>query len=221
MANRHCEPYCRDGVSAPVRRATASAPVNPIGSGTIVDVKRLLVVLDLDETLIHGSTSIAREVADFDSGPYRCLIRPHALDLIDSLLDQFEVAVWTSAGELHAQSVVDALFDSRDDIAFLWTASRCTDHRDFENDRTVSLKNLKKLRRYGYELDRVIAIDDSPEKHMRNYGNLIRVEPWFGESDDNQLAFLADYVSWVSTHDDVRRVEKRGWSKQTHWRNNH
>ena len=77
---------------------------------------------------------------------------------------------------------------------------------------------MKKLRRYGYELDHVIAIDDSPEKHMRNYGNLIRVEPWFGDSGDDQLAHLAEYVSWLSTHDDVRRVDKRGWSKTTSWR---
>jgi TFIIF-interacting CTD phosphatase-like protein len=132
-------------------------------SETMVEVKRLLVILDLDETLIHGSTSIAKETADFQSGPHRCLIRPHALDLIDALLDRFEVAVWTSAGELHAQSVVDALFESRDDLSFVWSASRCTDYRDFENDRTVSLKQSKKLRRYGYELDHVIAIDESPE----------------------------------------------------------
>jgi TFIIF-interacting CTD phosphatase-like protein len=181
-------------------------------------VARLLVILDLDETLIHASTSIAAEVADFQSGPYRCLIRPHALDLINALLDQFQVAVWTSAGESHARSVVDALFESRDNLSFLWSASRCTDHRDFENDRTVSLKQLKKLRRYGYELDRVVVIDDSPEKHMRNYGNLIRVVPWFGEPGDNQLEHLAEYVSWLNTHDDVRKVEKRGWPKQTHWR---
>jgi carboxy-terminal domain RNA polymerase II polypeptide A small phosphatase len=198
-----------------VKNSTAQLP----GSGTIGDVKRLLVILDLDETPIHGSASIAKEVADFHSGPYPFIIRPHALDLIDALLDQFEVAVWTSAGELHAHSVVDALFDSRDDISFLWIASRCTHYRDFENDRTVSLKNLRKLRRHGYGLDRVVAIDDSPEKYMRNYGNLIRVAPWSGESGDNQLADLAEYVSWVATHEDVRRVDKRGWSKQSNWRN--
>jgi carboxy-terminal domain RNA polymerase II polypeptide A small phosphatase len=182
-------------------------------------VKQLLVVLDLDETLIHASTSIAKEIADFQSGPYGCLIRPYALDLIDALLDTFAVAVWTSAGELHAHAVCDALFHSREDLSFLWSASRCTDHRDFENDRVVSLKNLNKLRRYGYQLDRVVAIDDSPEKYMRNYGNLIRVEPWFGEPGDIHLRDVAQYVSWLATHDDVRRVDKRGWSRQTSWRN--
>jgi TFIIF-interacting CTD phosphatase-like protein len=182
-------------------------------------VKSLLVVLDLDETLTHASTSTAKELTDFHSGPFRCLVRPYASELIDSLLRKFDVAVWTSAGELHANSVVENLFESRKDLSFVWSASRCTDYHDRENDRVVSLKNFQKVRRHGYRLDRVLAVDDSPEKHIRNYGNLLRVEPWFGELGDEHLAHLAEYVSWIAEHNDVRRIDKRGWSKQTHWRN--
>jgi FMN phosphatase YigB (HAD superfamily) len=49
---------------------------------------RLTVVFDLDETLIHGSQSIPAKWADFMSGSYRCLIRPHALDLIEECLEK-------------------------------------------------------------------------------------------------------------------------------------
>jgi carboxy-terminal domain RNA polymerase II polypeptide A small phosphatase len=178
----------------------------------------LLVILDLDETLIHASPSIASTAADFQSGRHGCIIRPYAQQLIGSLLQEFEVAVWTSAGESHAEAVVDALFESRSDLVFVWSARRCTEYRDYENNRVISLKNLHKLRRHGHDLSRVVAIDDSPEKYLRNYGNLIRVDPWEGDPSDVQLADLAQYVRWLGSHDDVRRVEKRGWSRQMSWR---
>jgi carboxy-terminal domain RNA polymerase II polypeptide A small phosphatase len=178
----------------------------------------LLVILDLDETLIYANSSITPEAADFQSGPYGCIVRPYARQLIAALLDRFDVAVWTSAGESHADSVVAALFPSKEDLAFVWSSIRCTEYRDFENNRVVSLKNLRKLRRHGHDLSRVVAIDDSPEKYMRNYGNLVRVDPWMGEPGDTQLADLALYIEWLAAHPDVRRVEKRGWSRLASWR---
>lgn len=34
------------------------------------------------------------------------------------------------------------------------------------------VKDLKTIRRVGYELERVIVVDDTAKKHERNYGNL-------------------------------------------------
>jgi carboxy-terminal domain RNA polymerase II polypeptide A small phosphatase len=179
---------------------------------------RLTVVFDLDETLIHGSQSIPSEWADFMSGPYRCMIRPHALDLIEECLGKYNVGIWTSAGVHHAASVVEALFDDPELLHFVWSAERCTDWRDFELNEMVSIKDLRKLKRLGHDLNRIVAIDDSPEKHQRNFGNLLRVRPWTGEQEDTELLDVAKYLNWLSTQPSVRSVEKRGWRNQTHWR---
>jgi len=53
-------------------------------------------------------------------------------------------------------------------------------------------------------------VDDSPEKLSRNYGNLVRVQPYAGGMDD-VLELLAGYLATLSEEHDVRRVEKRGW----------
>jgi carboxy-terminal domain RNA polymerase II polypeptide A small phosphatase len=177
----------------------------------------LLVVFDLDETLIHGTNAIAEELADFMSGPHRCRYRPHALDLVGECLDRYDVGVWTSAGEGHAANVVDAVFGSSANLRFVWSNSRCTKTRDCETDEIVWIKDLSKLKKLGHNLDRVVAIDDSPEKHARNFGNLLRVQPWTGDQDDTELLDVGRYLEWLDHQPSVRKVEKRGWRNLTHW----
>ena len=177
---------------------------------------RLTVVFDLDETLIDGSQSIPAEKADFMSGPYRCMVRPRALDLIEECLEKYNVRVWTSAGVHHATSVVEALFEDPEHLHFVWSAERCTDWRDFELNEMVSIKDLRKLKRLRLDLNRIVAIDDSTEKHQRNFGNLLRVRPWTGEQEDTELLDVATYLRWLSSQPSVRSVEKRGWRNPTH-----
>jgi hypothetical protein len=54
-------------------------------------------------------------------------------------------------------------------------------------------------------------VDDSPEKHTRNYGNLVRIAPFTGNLADAELAHLARYLRQLATLPDVRCIEKRGW----------
>ena len=42
----------------------------------------------------------------------------------------------------------------------------------------ITIKNLNKVRRRGYRLERVIAVDDDPRKFVHSYGNLVAVHPY-------------------------------------------
>jgi carboxy-terminal domain RNA polymerase II polypeptide A small phosphatase len=59
-------------------------------------------------------------------------------------------------------------------------------------------------------------VDDSPEKHTRNYGNLVRVAPFTGDPADTELASLARYLRQLATQPNVRCIEKRGWRSGGH-----
>ncbi len=56
-------------------------------------------------------------------------------------------------------------------------------------------------------------MDDSPEKHVKNYGNLLRVRPYEGAVDDDELLALATYLVSLASLRDVRSIEKRRWRK--------
>jgi NLI interacting factor-like phosphatase len=58
-------------------------------------------------------------------------------------------------------------------------------------------------------------VDDSPEKLIRNYGNLVRVAPFFGNKTDEELLLLMGYLKELKNVDSIRTLDKRGWkSKQ-------
>jgi hypothetical protein len=86
--------------------------------------------------------------------------------------------------------------------------------RNFEIDTWDKAKPLRKLKRRGYNLARLLFVDDSPEKHTRNYGNLVQIAPFRGNQDDDELAVLVRYLKQLSTEQDVRAIEKRQWRER-------
>jgi len=174
-------------------------------------VQRKLLVLDLDETLLYATSERLSTSEAFEVGPYYVYVRPHLRPFVEFCAARFDIAVWTASSADYANTVAMQLFGSLDRLKFLWSRTRCTIRYDRETHEQYWVKDLKKIRRIGYALEQVIVVDDTPEKHERNYGNLIRVRPFEGELDDDELLFLAGYLETLADVDDVRVVEKRGW----------
>ncbi len=172
---------------------------------------RTLLVLDLDETLIYASDrGLPR--SDFRAGPYEVVRRPFVEPFLSAVAEWFDLAVWTSAGDAYADAVVSKLFGpAADQLRFVWSASRCTRKLDPETGELCDAKPLRKLRRRGVSLARLLVVDDSPEKHRQNYGNLIRVTPFLGDPADAELRDLLPFLERLRDVPDVRPIEKRAW----------
>lgn len=171
----------------------------------------MLIVLDLDETLIHASVTNLSYPAHFELGPYQVYKRPFLQDFLLEIGAHFEVAVWSSAHELYVAKVVEEIFPAEMDLAFVWAGSKCTVRRDFATDEYVSVKKLKKLKQLGYPLEQIIMVDDSPEKMQDNYGNGVVVRPFYGDPKDTELPRLSKYLLALKAAENVRKIEKRNW----------
>ena len=167
---------------------------------------RKLLVLDLDETLIHGNPEA--DEGDFLAAGIPVFIRPGARRFLAQMAKIFDLAVWTSATEDYASDIVKTLFPSPP--MFLWCRERCVRRINPETRELEFIKDLKKLRRLGWDLANVLVVDDSPEKLARNYGNLVRLPPFTGGQDDI-LEPLASFLEELYAKPDVRVIEKRGW----------
>lgn len=195
----------------------------------------ILVVLDLDETLIHaedGESEVHPDLSpDFYSYGHPVYKRPGVHEFVEGVLDEFRIAVWTSAAGDYASVIVDHLFGQRrHELEFLWSRSHCTQKstaRMFDEALNTEphllmgwqpyhwTKEIRKIRRRGYKVDRVVAVDDTPQKWASSYGNLVRVPEWKAEDpEDNVLERLLPYLRWLNEQPNVRRVEKRGWHLQ-------
>lgn len=174
----------------------------------------MLLVLDLDETLVHASLSEFAYPSDFCVGPYHVVRRPCLDAFLAYAFAHFEVGVWTSASGEYAAAIVGEIFADFPAPAFVWSRSRCTRRVCPETGEVVWWKKLKKLKKKGYALEQVLMVDDSPEKHEKNYGNLVRVSPFWGDVEDRVLQRLPAYLERLGRLDDVRRVDKRNWHKE-------
>ena len=72
-------------------------------------------------------------------------------------------------------------------------------------------KHLKKLVRFGWPVEKMLIIDDSPEKCVQNYGNAIYPRAFEGDANDKELILLARYLGTLKDCENVRKIEKRGW----------
>ncbi|MGO1070664.1 NIF family HAD-type phosphatase [Lysobacter sp. CA199] len=178
------------------------------------DASPLLLVLDLDETLIHASEVELDRPADFRAVGYHVYRRPHLQTFIDHVLAHFQVGVWTSSGRTYAEAVVAALFPPQS-LRFAWSSERCSISRDWTTGEYLNRKRLQKLKRHGYRLERMLAIDDTPYKHAYNYGNLVCVREYLGEDEhDDELLHLIPYLDRLSGEPNMRAIEKRRWRER-------
>ena len=173
--------------------------------------RRKLLVLDLDETLIHSTEqSIGRDY-DFRTGDYFTYKRPGLDDFLECCHRCFKLAVWTSSSADYAARIVEMVFPDTVELEFIFSSNRCVIRCDhFSGDRYV-LKPLKKVKKLGFSLAEIMVVDDDPRTFADNYGNAIQVNPYLGLENDNELSLLADYLLLIQDRDDVRRVDKRSW----------
>jgi RNA polymerase II subunit A small phosphatase-like protein len=152
---------------------------------------RLLVILDLDETLVYATPDPPPRPADFRLGPYAVYRRPHLAAFLEGCARHFRLAFWSSAGDAYVQTLVRAVLPAGVEPAFVWGRRRCVRRFDPERWEELFLKDLKKVRRH--------------------YGNAVYVPAWQGEAGDTVLADLLAYLRRLAEAPDVRPLEKRGW----------
>lgn len=180
---------------------------------SVVDIKQVkaLLVLDLDECLIHGSENELHRVADFRVGPFHIYRRPGLGEFLSGVSLLFDLAVWSSATSDYVEEIAARICPEDTEWKFVWARDRCTFHRDWETQETIYVKDLKKVKRLGYLLDRVLFIDDTAAKLARNYGNAIYVRPFEGDDADRELEKLHSYLRSIQYETNYRVLEKRGW----------
>lgn len=183
-----------------------------------------LLVLDLDETLVH--TLMPCEVGPMNHDPHfeipggcEVYARPGVREFLASCFEKFrDVAVWTAGTRTYAFEVLPHLCDP-DNFTFVWGRERCTWHRSFDIPPYGSasysdghwLKDIRKVRRQGFRKEKTLFVDDTAMNFKRSYGNLIHVRGFYGDPADNELEILETYLDTLGPVPNVRTIDKRNW----------
>jgi len=176
---------------------------------------KILLVLDLDETLIHATEQKLKIDIDFQYANYFIYRRPHLEWFLETMSANFKLAIWSSAEDKYVEEIVEKIKPENIEFEFVWGRTRCTTKRDFQLDEYVHEKRLNKVKKKGFLIERILMIDDSPEKTKDNYGNAVYVTAFEGDQTDSELKMLAEYLNSIKDSQNVRSFEKRGWKSKT------
>jgi len=173
------------------------------------------VILDLDETLIHSTEQEIDKKYDFQFDSYFVYKRPGLHQFINQLGEIYDIGVWSSASDDYVKIICNHIFKDEIKPKFIYGRSKCTARRDLETDTYVYEKRIDKLKSLGYDKNKIIIIDDSREKLRTNYGNAIYIKEFTGNSNDNELEKLYQYLITLKDVENVRNIEKRNWRYRT------
>jgi TFIIF-interacting CTD phosphatase-like protein len=176
-----------------------------------VEPAKPLLILDVDETLIFGSESELDRPADFFVGPYHIYRRPYLQEFLEGVARWYELAIWSSATIDYVNAIAMSIRPIGVNWRFVWGRDRCTQRMNNESFQIDYIKDLKKVKRLGYDLDRILFIDDTPAKLARNHGNAVYVKSFTGTVDDEELQILCRFLESVRDSSAYRSMEKRGW----------
>lgn len=173
-----------------------------------------LLILDLDETLIRGTTLQLEQEHFVVLPPYFVYKRPHVSDFLASVSEHFSLAIWSSANMPYIAAIARPLWEGLPEPLFVWDRGYCTHRYNPYANEITYIKDLRKVASRGRELHRTLIVDDDLSKVALQYGNALLIRPFCGEPDDAELPVLADYlVSLAQNHEDLQRVDKTGWRK--------
>lgn len=190
------------------KRKSTSASIPPLGR-LLKPRERKILVLDLDETLIHSmsrSTSKASQIVEVHlktlpvSSMYYITKRPHCLEFLQTVAQWYELAIFTAGVQEYADPIIDLL---ERDLGF-----KCFKRRYYRHHCTAAGDGqfIKDLTVLNEDLRRVMLVDNSPISLQNQKHNGIIVEGWILDPSDKALLQLLPLLYALRHATDVRSV---------------
>ena len=147
-----------------------------------------VIVLDLDETLVHSSyeqTECDNIIIDQDKKIYVSL-RPHLDQFLLKLHKQFHLYIWTAGNEQYANIIRNIIDPNNVYIKEIYSRDDC-----FKIDK-MYVKDLELL---SIPLDKVVLIDNNFNSAYFQENNIMICSSYYDDKNDEELLYLLEHIS--------------------------
>ncbi|KAI8799344.1 HAD-like domain-containing protein [Cladochytrium replicatum] len=170
--------------------------------------KKITLVLDLDETLVHCNTNEEGPLGmDLDDGlqfnvevegvTYHVngKLRPHWKSFLRRVSEMFEVVVFTASQKVYADQLLNLLDPQHKWIKYRLYRESCI---------LVNGNYLKDLTILGRDMTKVIIVDNSPQAFGYQVSNGIPITSFYDSQTDGELLSVLNFLEGIANVDDVR-----------------
>ncbi|CAA0823692.1 SCP1-like small phosphatase 4 [Striga hermonthica] len=192
-------------IKSPPYQADMAFPVRVLANKQ--SNKKITLVLDLDETLVHSTLGHC-DNADFTFtvtlNTKECVVyvkqRPHLMTFLQRVAELFEIVVFTASQSIYAKQLLDILDPHGKVISRRAYRESCT---------VLGGTYIKDLTILGVDLAKVAIIDNTPQVFRLQVNNGIPIKSWFDDPSDDALISLLPFLETLVDTDDVRPVIAR------------
>jgi len=181
---------------------------NLYSNSQLKNKEKKLLILDLDETLVHTSfqpifinnTIIEPDITlkiFFDNKYYNLyvLIRPYVYEFLREMSKIYTIYIFTASIKEYANPLLNEL-DKNNVITKRLYRENCT--------LTKEGKYVKNLNNFKYNLKDIILLDNNPISYSFNKNNGIPIKTWHNDKNDKELLKMINFLKFLSTVNDVR-----------------
>ena len=182
------------------------------------DANRKLLILDLDETLIHSDLDFLLKeknvkydtVLYFDSEeekniPLPIIIRPGIYDFLDYASKNFDLVVFTASDQQYADAIINYI--ERDKKYFKMRLYR---NNCIFIDPGLYIKDLRIFDSFK-KLEDIIILDNSLFSFANQLNNGILITSFFDDKEDTFLYNAKEYLEFIKNEKDIREVNKENF----------
>ena len=174
-----------------------------------------VVLLDLDETLIHGD--FQEECLNDIDHPYDKIIKFTSLDeqeevsvgifirngvqkFLEEISKIFDIGIFTASSKDYADAVINYLDPNNEFIKFRLYRNSCI---------RVNNISIKDLRIIGVDLKNIVLIDNNMYSFANQLGNGILINSFYYDKNDYDLFSVMSYLlTYIAPSDDVRKINE-------------
>ncbi|CAL4895081.1 unnamed protein product [Urochloa decumbens] len=174
-----------------------------------LNTKNIVLVLDLDETLIHSKLQPCDDFdftlqVFFNMEDHTVYVRqrPHLEMFLHRVAQMFEVVVFTASESVYAEPLLDKLDPDRKLISHRFYRESCTfSNGSYTKDLTI----------FGVDLAKIVIVDNTPQLQVDNG---IPIKSWFDDPSDVELMELLPFLATLVDAKDVRPIVSKNFNKK-------
>ena len=176
-----------------------------------ISFRRKILILDLDETLLHADfqneylnhdAEVSFTDENLNNVTVGVFFRPGLAEFLNTMKESFEMYIFTASIESYANAVIDIIDKDKTIFSGVFYRKDCVRYLD-----SVYVKDLKYI--FGDELNDVVIVDNSLYSFMNQLSNGILISTFINNKNDLELYKLMNYlVNCVYWAKDVREINE-------------